>query len=221
MNDTLTEAQWQSAHKIAIEFVKAQESIERNKEGISAELDKIISYFRTFANNSDAGTKFFKYVKELVRNGKQIGHSGKTPEYYRSIDQFCDQYLRDYQDNPQAMLQILGWTSRLMRYYKEAPIAERDSKLQEKAAVADTQAQRLAEIKASVKSKSFAEGDVVEAKVVNKTSGNKVTYELVGTSIKSSIREPKMFDKLKLEQVVKVQITEIADGIPKKFKRVD
>jgi hypothetical protein len=30
-----------------------------------------------------------------------------------------------------------------------------------------------------------------------------------------------MFDKLEIDQIVKVQINEIDDGIPKKFKRVD
>jgi len=223
MEDTqsLTESQWQTAHKIAVEFVKEQQRIEPNKEGISAELDKIISYFCIFVSKAEAGNKFFKYIKELVKNGKQIGHSGKTPEYYRSIDQYCDQYLRDYQDNPQVMLQILGWTSRLMRYYKTAPIAELDSKLQEKAAIADNQAQRLAEIKASVTQK-FAVGDIIEAKVISKKDkGKEVTYELVGTSIRRNNKEPKKFEDLSVDQVVKVEVLEIDDGIPKKFKRVD
>ena len=213
MNDTLTESQWQSAHKIAIELVKSDTDVN--------EIGKAIAYLRSTASNPDSGTKFFKYIKALVSNGKQIGHSNKTFEYYSSIDQNCDGYLRDYQDNPQVMLQILGWTSRLMRYYKTAPIAERDAKLQEKAAIADNQAQRLAEIKASVKSQVFELNSIVDAKVVNKTSGNKVTYEIVGTSIRNSPKEPKMFDKLEIDQIVKVQITEITDGIPKKFKRMD
>jgi hypothetical protein len=221
MNDTLTESQWQTAHKIAVEFVKEQQRIEPNKEGISAELDKIISYFCTFANKLDSGNKFFKYVKELVKNGKQIGHSGKTPEYYRIIDQSCDQYLRGYQDNPQAMLQILGWVSRLMRYYKTVPVAELDAKLLEKAAMPETQTQRRAEMKASV-TKTFEVGDITEAKVISKKDkGKEVTYEIMGTSIRRNNKEPKKFETLSIDQVVKVEIVEIDDGIPKKFKRVD
>lgn len=218
----LTESQWQTAHKIAVEITKEQQSIEPNKEGISSELAKAIAYLRSTASNPDSGTKFFKYIKALVSNGKQIGHSGKTPEYYRCIDQVCDRYLRDYQDNAHAMLQILGWVTRLMRYYKTAPIAELDSKLQEKEAIPDTQAQRLAEIKASVQSMSFAVGDLVDAKVISKKDkGKEVTYEIVGTSIRRNNKEPRKFEELSVDQVVKVEVLEIDDGIPKKFKRVD
>ena len=212
MHDTLTEAQWQSAHKIAIELIKSETD--------PNEVSKANSYLRSTIDRPDAISKFFKYISTLVSSGNQIGHSRKTVEYYRNIAAAYKDHLSD-QESPQVMLQILGWTSRLMRYYKTAPIAELDAKLQEKAAIADTQAQRLEEIRASVQSQSFEVGNIIEAKVVNKSSGNKVTYELVGTSIKSSIREPKMFDKLEIDQTVKVQITEITDGIPRKFKRVD
>ncbi|MBD2150404.1 hypothetical protein H6F44_09775 [Pseudanabaena sp. FACHB-1277] len=212
MNDTLTESQWQSAHKIAIELIKSETD--------PNEVSKANSYLRSMSDRPDAISRFFKYISTLVSSGNQIGHSKKTVEYYRNIAAAYKEYLSD-QDNPQVMLQILGWTSRLMRYYKTAPIAERDAKLQEKAAIADNQAQRLAEIKASVKSQVFELGKIVDAKVVNKTSGNKVTYEIVGTSIRNTIKEPKMFDKLEIDQIVKVQINEIDDGIPKKFKRVD
>ena len=108
-----------------------------------------------------------------------------------------------------------------MRYYKTAPIAERDAKLQEKAAIADNQAQRLAEMKASVTQK-FAVGDIIEAKVISKKDkGKEVTYEIVGTTIRRNNKEPKKFEELSIDQVVKVEILEIDDGIPKKFKRVD
>lgn len=212
MNDTLTEAQWQSAHKIAIELIKSETD--------PNEVSKANSYLRSMSDCPDAISRFFKYISTLVSSGNQIGHSKKTVEYYRNISAAYKEYLSD-QDNPQVMLQILGWTSRLMRYYKTAPIAERDAKLQEKAAIADNQAQRLAEIKASVKQK-FAVGDIIEAKVISKKDkGKEVTYELVGTSIRRNNKEPKKFEELSVDQVVKVEVLEIDDGIPKKFKRVD
>ena len=212
MNDTLTEAQWQAAHKIAIELIKSDTD--------PNEVSKANSYLRSTIDRSDAISKFFKYIETLVSSGNQIGHSRKTVEYYRNIDRAYKDYLNE-QDNPQVMLQILGWVSRLMRYYKTAPIAELDTKLQEKAAMADTQAQRLAEIKASVKQK-FEVGNIIEAKVISKKDkGKEVTYEIIGTSIRRNNKEPKKFEELSVDQVVKVEVLEVDDGIPKKFKRVD
>lgn len=212
MNDTLTEAQWQSAHKIAVELIKSETD--------PNEVSKANSYLRSTIDRPDAISKFFKYIGTLVSSGNQIGHSRKTVGYYRNIATSYKDHLSD-QDNPQVMLQILGWTSRLMRYYKTLPIAELDAKLQEKAAMADTQAQRLAEIKASVKQK-FEVGDIIEAKVISKKDkGKEVTYEVSGTSIRRNNKEPRKFEELSVDQVVKVEVLEIDDGIPKKIKRVD
>jgi hypothetical protein len=65
-------------------------------------------------------------------------------------------------------------------------------------------------------------GDITEAKVISKKDkGKEVTYEIVGTSIRRNNKEPKKFETLSIDQVVKVEILEVDDGIPKKFKRVD
>jgi hypothetical protein len=212
MNDTLTEAQWQTAHKIAIELFKSDTD--------PNEVSKANSYLRSSVDQPNAIAKFFKYIGTLVSSGNQIGHSRKTVEYYRNIDRTYKDHLSN-QDNPQVMLQILGWVSRLMRYYKTAPIAELEAKLQERSAIPDVQAQRLAEMKASVKQK-FAVGNIIEAKVISKKDkGKEVTYEIVGTSIRRNNKEPKKFEELSVDRVVNVEILEIDDGIPKKFKRVD
>jgi hypothetical protein len=212
MNDTLTETQWQTAHKIAIELVKSETD--------PNEVNKANSYLRSMIEQPNAIAKFFKYIATLVSSGDKIGHSRKTIEYYRNISTAYKDHLNN-QDNPQAMLQILGWTSRLMRYYKTAPVAELDAKLLEKAAMAETQTQRRAEMKASI-TKQLGVGDITEAKVISKKDkGKEVTYEIVGTSIRRNNKEPKKFETLSIDQVVKVEIVEVDDGIPKKFKRVD
>ncbi|HEY9873494.1 MAG TPA: hypothetical protein V6D12_08645, partial [Candidatus Obscuribacterales bacterium] len=108
----LTEIQWQLAHAIAQTLVK--ENADAN------ELTKAIAYLRTYADQENAGARFFNYLKTLVKNGQRIGHSKKTSDYYETIDKACSQYLKAYQNNAAAMLQILGWASRLMRYYKNA-----------------------------------------------------------------------------------------------------
>ena len=214
-SQSLTEPQWQAAHVIAVELVKSETDVN--------ELGKVIAYLRAAVSKPDAGSKFFKYIKTLVSNGKQIGHSGKTLDYYRSIENACDLFLRDYQADGLAMLQVLGWTSRLMRYYKTAPIGELEAISQERSAVPDVQAQRKAEIKASISAQKFEGVKIVDAKIVNKKDkGKEVTYEIVATILKFTNKEPKKFDALSVGQVVKVEIIEItADGIPKKIKRLD
>ena len=214
-SQSLTGPQWQAAHEIAVELVKSETDVN--------ELGKVIAYLRAAVSKPDAGSKFFKFIKTLVSNGKQIGHSGKTLDYYRSIENACDLFLRDYQADGLAMLQVLGWTSRLMRYYKTAPIGELEAISQERSAVPDVQAQRKAEIKASISAQKFEGVKIVDAKIVNKKDkGKEVTYEIVATILKFTNKEPKKFDALSVGQVVKVEIIEItADGIPKKIKRLD
>ena len=106
---SLTEQQWNVAHAIAHQL--ALKKIDVN------ELGKAIAYLRAFGDREDAGVKFFKYLHTLAKNGKHIGHSKKTPDYYKAISQACHQHLKPYQENTADMLQILGWAFRLTRYY--------------------------------------------------------------------------------------------------------
>jgi len=105
VTEDLTELQWKIAHAIAQTLVKADTD--------ANELGKAIAYLRNYANQD--GTKLFDYLKTLVKNGRQIGHSKRTSDYYQAIDNACNQYLKAYQDNPAVMLHILGWSYRLYR----------------------------------------------------------------------------------------------------------
>ncbi|MCC3489007.1 MAG: hypothetical protein JGK35_00255 [Microcoleus sp. PH2017_16_JOR_D_A] len=113
VTESLTEHQWGIAHAIAQTLVKEQTDVN--------ELGKAIAYLRNAVNlnQTDANSRFFKYLKTLVGNGRQIGHSGKTTDYYRSIDKACSDCLKGFQGDARTLLQILGWASRLMRYYKQ------------------------------------------------------------------------------------------------------
>ncbi|MGV0026848.1 hypothetical protein [Phormidesmis priestleyi] len=195
LEPSLTETQWQTAHAIA------QTQTDVN------EFKKAIAYLRNSINQSqaDAGVKFFKYLKTLVSNGKQIGHSGKTLDYYRNIDQVCSKYLSGYRDDAVTMLQILGWASRLMRYYKEAgPIGE----------VATIPAPPVASARQVAIAKvaqfqNFKVDQTVEAKIT-KISGNKVTYEIL-EMIKLTEKEPKKASSLTEGQISKVKIVALKD----------
>ncbi|MEG4518107.1 MULTISPECIES: hypothetical protein [unclassified Microcoleus] len=204
VTESLTENQWEIAHAIAQTLVKEQTDVN--------ELGKAIAYLRNAVNQdrADANSRFFKYLKTLVANGRQIGHSGKTTDYYRSIDKACSDCLKGFQGDASTLLQILGWASRLMRYYKEAgPIGEVVAPVVESA--------RQVEIAKAIGSHEFAVGQIVEAKVTA-VKGNKVTYEILGT-IRLTEKEPKKAQSLSEEQTVKVEILDIKeDGSPKKIK---
>ena len=204
LTESLTEVQWQIAHAIAKTLV--QEDIDVN------ELGKAIAYFRTYSHQDNTGARFFDYLKTLVRNGRQIGHSQRTSEYYDSIEKVCSKYLKAYQDNASVMLQILGWASRLMRYYKNAgSIGEITAPVVESV--------RQAEIAEVISNHDFAIGQVLEA-TVTAIKGNKVTYEIMGT-VRLTEKEPKKAQSLSEEQVVKVEVLDLkADGSPKKVKSV-
>lgn len=115
----------QIAHKIAKFLNQEQKRIEPGKEGISTELSKLITYLDAkIKQNSYVDKKlrkpsrFFTYIEQLVEHGQTIGHSKKTTNYYESINEVCNQYLRIYEKKPLVIIQILGWSQRLMRYYK-------------------------------------------------------------------------------------------------------
>ncbi|MEG4287359.1 hypothetical protein Q5692_01560 [Microcoleus sp. C2C3] len=204
VTESLTENQWEIAHAIAQTLVKEQTDVN--------ELGKAIAYLRNAVNQNraDATSRFFKYLKTLVGNGRQIGHSGKTTDYYRSIDKACSDCLKGFQGDASTLLQILGWASRLMRYYKEAgPIGEVVAPVVESA--------RQVEIAKAIGSHEFAVGQIVEAKVTA-VKGNKVTYEILGT-IRLTEKEPKKAQSLSEGQTVKVEILDLKeDGSLRKVK---
>lgn len=202
LTESLSEVQWQIAHAIAQTLVKENTDVN--------ELGKAIAYLRTYANQENAGVRFFDYLKTLVRNGRQIGHSQRTSEYYENIERTCSQYLKAYQDQVVIMLQILGWASRLMRYYENAgPIGEITAPVMESA--------RQAEIAEAISSHDFAVGQVLDA-TVTAIKGNKVTYEILGT-IKLTEKEPKKANSLSESQKVKVEILDLKeDGSIRKVK---
>lgn len=197
MTEYLTDTQWEIAHAIAQTLVKENTDVN--------ELGKAVAYLCSSVQQPNATSRFFTYLKTLVSSGRQIGHSGRTTDYYRSIEKACSDYLKGVSD-AQTILQILGWVSRLMRYYKDAgvPIGEI---LPPSTPVFESA--RQAEIAKVAQSQSFKVDQVLEA-TVTKINGIKVTYEILGT-IKLTEKEPKKAASLKEGQVVKVKVTSLKD----------
>ena len=209
IKESLPEDQmWNTAHDIANKLVQEQQQIEPTKDGIRSELNKIIAYLRTTIsqNQNNIGDNFFKYLKALVDNSKSLKRSDKTPDYYRSIQKICTQHLTAIQSNPEAMLEVLGWSSRLF-------IAATLENFGESA-----QTNRQMEIQTAAKSQNLQEGDEIEANIT-KISGNKVTYQLLNIFSKT-VKEPKHYTSLQTGQTVIVEITEIENGVPKKIRYI-
>jgi hypothetical protein len=204
----LTENQWQIAHIMARLLVQAD--MDKN------ELKKATAYLRTCIGAADGGERFFKYLQNLVHSGDKIGHSKRTLDYYRSLDEVCVKYLQPVQSTPQSMLDILGWVGRLMHYYAGKPIAE----LMDAPIEVTAMSSRQAELAQAAQSMDWSIGMVVTADITN-IDGNKVTYTLP-EKVKISQKEPKRFRELSVGDVVQVEIIELRDtGLPKKVKIVN
>ncbi|MBW4687560.1 MAG: hypothetical protein KME40_21215 [Komarekiella atlantica HA4396-MV6] len=196
ISETLTDAQWEIAHALSQTLVK--ENIDVN------ELEKTVAYLRASVHQPDASSRFFKYLKTLVSNGRQISHSDKTLDSYRSIDKACSDYLKNVQD-AYTILQILSWVSRLMLYYKDAgPIGEIPT-----SSTLTFESPRQAEISKVTKAQKFTVDQILEA-TVTKINGNRVTYEILGT-IKLTEKEPKKASLLKEGQTVQVKIVSLKE----------
>lgn len=206
--ESLTEQKWETVYALA--------KMLANEETDINELGKIIAYLRAYGNQEKAGIRFFEYLKNLVRNGGSIGHSKKTIEYYTTIEEACKKHLQIYQDDVPSMLQILGWVTRLMRYYKSG------GSVAEMVEMAGTSTESLtpsrqAEIAKVLQSQNFGIGQILEATVTNIQS-NKVTYEIL-SKIKLTQKEPKFYQQLSVKQKVNVKITDIKeDGSIKKIQ---
>ncbi len=201
----LTENQWQIAHAMARLLV--QERMDKN------ELKKVMAYLRTCVEVNEGGERFFKYLQNLVHDGARIGHSGKTLDYYRSLDKACEKYLKPLQKTPQSMLDVLGWVGRLMPYYAGTPVGE----LMDAPMEITILSTRQAEIAQASANMEFTVGQEIEAMVVS-ISGNKVCYELLG-AIRKTVKEPKKAAMLTEHQVVMVEIVSLdEDGNIKSVK---
>lgn len=215
----LSERHWHISHAIALEIVLEETDIN--------ELKKAISYLRTISNRQDLGRHFLVYCQTLEEHGDTISHSKKTKQYYKSLLSIFDCYLRQYlkQDfnNFEVVCEILCWASGLAKYYKTLLPKNR----REEAAVKNHLRQRLdnhlhtieqlpsvpetcsPESAPNVIDMELKEGQILDAVATKKGSKKKVTYQCCGDFF--SEREAKNYDKVPLNQPIKVEIKSLKD----------
>ncbi|MGY2716458.1 hypothetical protein [Thermostichus sp. MS-CIW-15] len=228
----LSPQSWDLAHGIAMTLAKERVDVD--------ELSKCIAYLRSVAHHPDAGSRFFRFTGELVRE-TGLCRTQQTRRYYQLIDETCKRYLQPLQDRPAEMLQILGWAARLACYYKDGgmPIGEipppqgsqpndnsgrkdsvpqgagnkpQDDRQQQNHQHQQDQAQHQA------RKACFQTGQKLKATITN-IKGNEVTFQILDTDTKLTQKEPKRAGSLSVGQEVQVEVLDLKeDGRIRKAK---
>ncbi len=103
---------WTIAHDIAFDLV------DRGTD--PNELGKVIAFMRRHRNDKDAKGQLMLLVQRLANSRNALIRSRQTQRFYQNIQDACEEYLRDITHSDELLL-ILGWSLRLMRYYRIEP----------------------------------------------------------------------------------------------------
>lgn len=206
----LTSTQWQIAEIIAYKLAQEQSEINHrsrsksNSDGILTETKKVISYLRDL----NAKASLFQYLEAWVKHGKDAGHGNDLVTYYKAIDAICREYLSSYQDEPETSLRVLGWATRLYRYYKANPKAQPIAL--SASFISEAQIIREKKISQLLASESIEVGKQLDAIVLGKKQkGSEVTYGISGVSFKE--KEKRQFDAIPDNGSVIVEIKSLKD----------
>ena len=104
--------QWSIAHNIAFDLVDW--GTDPN------ELGKVVAFMRRCKCESDAKDQLMSLVQRLANSRNALIRSRQTQRFYRNIQEACETHLYDVSDTGE-ILTILGWSLRLMRYYRVEP----------------------------------------------------------------------------------------------------
>lgn len=104
----MDEKDWSIAHEIAFELVDKGTDVN--------EVANVYTFLRQHGNRE----QFFILLDRLIKSGRALVRSKRTLDYYRNIQDACNRHLKDISD-PGRLAEILGWTVRLMKFYKFEP----------------------------------------------------------------------------------------------------
>ena len=108
----MDKARWSIAHDIAFELV------DRGTD--PNELGKVIAFMRQHRNDKESKGQLMLLVQRLANSRNALIRSRQTQRFYQNIQDACEEYLRDITHSDELLL-ILGWSLRLMRYYRVEP----------------------------------------------------------------------------------------------------
>ena len=104
--------QWSIAHDLAFDLVDW--GTDPN------ELGKVIAFMRRNKGDNAAKDRLMSLVQRLANSRNALIRSRQTQRFYQNIQEACQEHLRDINDTTE-LLRILGWSLRLMRYYRVEP----------------------------------------------------------------------------------------------------
>lgn len=162
--------QWTIAHNVAFDLVDW--GTDPN------ELGKVIAFLRRNKQENDMKAKLTSLVQRLSNTRNALIRSRQTQRFYHNIQEAIEKHLHGIEDTKELLL-ILGWSLRLMRYYrvepKRAVEEQRPQQPQQKPPESESKSSLLREEKAKPK---YKVGDRVNATILKK-EGFKVTVQLV------------------------------------------
>ena len=103
---------WTIAHDIAFDLVDW--GTDPN------ELGKVIAFLRRRKDDNAAKDSLMSLVQRLANSRNALIRSRQTQRFYQNIQDACKKHLYDINDTTE-LLRILGWSLRLMRYYRVEP----------------------------------------------------------------------------------------------------
>ena len=104
--------QWSIAHDIAFDLVDW--GTDPN------ELGKVVAFMRRYKGEGEAKNRLMSLIQRLANTRNALIRSRQTQRFYQNIQEACETHLHDVSDTGE-ILTILGWSLRLMRYYRIEP----------------------------------------------------------------------------------------------------
>ena len=161
--------QWSIAHDIAFGLVDS--GTDPNEFG------KVVAFMRRCKGESDAKDRLMSLVQRLANTRNALIRSRQTQGFYQNIQEACETHLHDVSDTGE-ILTILGWSLRLMRYYRVEP----ERATEEQRPQEQKQTQKRPTVQPSFRKKEEKKpkikvGDKVSATILKK-EGFKVTVQL-------------------------------------------
>ena len=158
---------WTIAHDIAFDLV------DRGTD--PNELGKVVAFMRRHHGDNDAKNRLMSLVQRLANSRNALIRSRQTQRFYQNIQEACQEHLRGISDTTELLL-ILGWSLRLMRYYRVEPKRAAEEQRAPRP-MPKSQPTQMSKPPKQPEKPKFKTGDRVNATILKK-DGTKVTVRL-------------------------------------------
>ena len=197
--------QWSIAHDIAFDLVDW--GTDPN------ELGKVIAFLRRYKGESGAKNRLMSLIQRLANTRNALIRSRQTQRFYQNIQEACETHLHDVSDTSE-ILTILGWSLRLMRYYRVEPerAAEEQRRSQAQQQTPEQRPTQAPQPSKEPEKPKVKIGDRVNATILKK-DGFEVTVQLQTDENEELVFERPYYPGL-IGAKVKLRVTEV-DGTGK------